>query len=154
MVSVARKPRTLRKASAEGRVSLSAAALRTVRDHRLGKGDLFAVARLAGIQAAKRTSEWIPLCHVVPLDAVEVDVELDERSPGVIVRARAVARGATGVEMEALVAVAAASLAVYDMIKALDRGALLGPMGVIAKSGGRSGSWRRSGSAAGPLRRR
>ena len=143
MVDVSSKPHTLREAEAAGRVSLSREAFQAIRDRRIPKGDVLAVARLAGIQAAKRTAEWVPLCHVVPLDQVTVDLSLDEEGPAVDLRATCRARGATGVEMESLVAVTAAALALYDMIKAVDREAHIGPIGVVRKTGGRRGVFSR-----------
>ena len=119
-------------------------AFRLLRENRLAKGDALGVARIAGIQAAKRTPEWIPLCHVVPLDDVDVRIDLDAKGRAALVRATASARWTTGVEMEALVAVSAACLALYDMAKAVDRGIEIGPIRLVAKRGGRSGTWRRA----------
>lgn len=153
MVDVGHKPPRRRAAEAGAFVALSAGALRAVRDNRLAKGDVLGVARLAGVQAAKRTAEWIPLCHTIPLDGVDVDLDVDEKRGGVSIRTRARARSATGVEMEALVAAAAAALALYDMIKAVDRAAVIGPVGVIRKSGGRRGPWRRAWPPRRPSRR-
>ena len=144
MVDVGAKRTTARRARAEGAIELSAEAFDALCSGRLAKGDAAAVARLAGIQAAKRTHEWIPLCHVVPLDHVAVEIEPDPRTRAVRVTAEARARSATGVEMEALVAVSAACLALYDMTKAIDRGATVSGIRVLEKSGGRSGRWRRS----------
>jgi len=146
MVDVGAKRATARHARAEGHVELSAEALAALAAGRLGKGDAVAVARLAGIQAAKRTAEWIPLCHTVPLDHLAVEVEPDAAAGVVRVTAEARARWTTGVEMEALVAVAAACLALYDMTKAVDRGATVGGIRLLEKSGGRSGRWRRRGA--------
>jgi cyclic pyranopterin phosphate synthase len=139
MVDTSSKPHTLREAEAAGRLSLSREAFQAIRDRRIPKGDVLAVARLAGIQAAKRTAEWVPLCHLVPLDQVTVELSLDEEGPAVDLRATCRARGATGVEMESLVAVTAAALTLFDMIKAVDREAHIGPIGVVRKSGGRRG---------------
>lgn len=143
MVDVGEKPVTARKAAAEGRVRFGAEAFRLLRENRLAKGDALAVARIAGIQAAKRTPEWIPLCHVVPLDDVDVRIDLDAKGRAALVRATASARWTTGVEMEALVAVSAACLALYDMTKGVDRGATIDSVRLMEKSGGRSGAWRR-----------
>ena len=143
MVDVGAKPATRRRAVAEGRVRFGAPAFEALRDNRLAKGDALAVARLAGIQAAKRTAEWIPLCHVVPLDAVDVTIVLDDAERTATVRAEATATWKTGVEMEALVAVSSACLALYDMTKALDRGIVVEDVRLLAKSGGRSGDWTR-----------
>ena len=148
MVDVSSKRVTRREAEAAGRVHLSPEAVHALREHRIQKGDAFAVARLAGIQAAKRTAEWIPLCHSVSLDQVDLSLELDADRPGVDIRAVVRARAVTGVEMEALVAVSAAALALYDMIKAVDRAALIGPIGVVRKTGGRSGTFERDWPAA------
>jgi cyclic pyranopterin phosphate synthase len=147
MVDVGPKKPTRRKARAEGRVSFNARAFRQLQENRLAKGDAIAVARLAGIQASKRTADWIPLCHSIPLDHVEVAIELepDERSARVV--ATVSARWATGVEMEALVAVSAACLTLYDMAKAVDRNATFCDVRLLTKSGGRSGDWRRRGGA-------
>jgi len=143
MVDVGAKPRTRRRAVAAAEVRFNAPAYRALREARLAKGDALAVARLAGIQAAKRTSEWVPLCHPVPLDAVTVEIELvdDERMARVTTEART--RWATGVEMEALVAASAACLALYDMAKALDRAIEISGPRLLLKEGGRSGRYRR-----------
>jgi cyclic pyranopterin phosphate synthase len=143
MVDVADKPATLREAAATGRVTMNPAAYRAVRAGALAKGDVAALARVAGIAAAKRTAEWIPLCHAVPLDHVGVEVRFEDRRRAVRVDATARARWSSGVEMEALVAVAAALLTVYDMAKALDRAMAIGPLVLTRKSGGRSGTYRR-----------
>ena len=145
MVDVGAKRSTRRRAVARGRVSLNRKAFKQLIENRLAKGDALAVARLAGIQAAKRTAEWIPLCHPVPLEHVEVVIDLDEAGPGVTVTATASARWTTGVEMEALVAVSAACLAIYDMAKAADRGITIEEVQLVRKSGGRSGNWSRRG---------
>ncbi len=145
MVDVGSKRVTRRRAVAQGRISLNRKAFKQLSDNRLAKGDALAVARLAGIQAAKRTAEWIPLCHTVPLEQVEVSVDLDESGPAVTVTATATARWTTGVEMEALVAVSAACLTIYDMAKAVDRAMTIGEVQLLRKSGGRSGNWTRRG---------
>ena len=121
---------------------MSAAAFRALASGRLAKGDALAVARIAGISAAKRTSELIPLCHPIPIDSVSVDLELEPAGRRVRITARASTSAKTGVEMEALVAVSAACLSIYDMIKAVDRAARIEDIRVTAKSGGRSGSFR------------
>jgi len=146
MVDVSAKPVTRRVAEASCRVRLAPATISRLRD--LPKGDAFAVARLAGIQAAKRTADWIPLAHPLPLDQVEVSLEAGEAE--VEVRSRVVATARTGAEMEALVACAAAALALYDMVKAVERGAVITELRLEAKSGGRSGPYRRAGEAASP----
>jgi cyclic pyranopterin phosphate synthase len=143
MVNVGGKRATRRRAVARGRLALGAAAFRLLAGNRLAKGDALAVARLAGIQAAKRTAEWIPLCHTVPLDHLTVAIDLDSAAREAVVTATAEARWATGVEMEAMVAVATACLALYDMTKGVDRGAAVREIVLLEKSGGRSGHFRR-----------
>jgi cyclic pyranopterin phosphate synthase len=143
MVDVGSKEVTARRAVAEGRVRLAKDAFEQLRDNRLAKGDALAVARLAGVQAAKRTADWIPLCHSIPLEHVDVEIELDPTDTVVIVTATAAARWTTGVEMEALVAVSAACLALYDMAKAVDRAITIERVRLLSKSGGRSGAWSR-----------
>ncbi len=142
MVDVSRKRVTLRRAVATAEVHLAAATLNLIHDGKIPKGDVFAVARLAGIQAAKRTAELIPLCHPLPVEAVQVNIEA--RPPTrVSIRVQAVVRARTGVEMEALTAACVAALSIYDMCKAVDRGITIGPVQLEHKSGGRSGTWRR-----------
>ena len=140
MVDVGGKPATLREATATGRVAMSAAALAAVRDGAAAKGDVLAVARIAGIMAAKRTSELIPLCHPLPLSRVTLDLALGD--DGVTVTATCATTGPTGVEMEALTAASVALLTIYDMAKALDRAMVIDGVRLLAKSGGRSGDWR------------
>jgi indole-3-glycerol phosphate synthase len=142
MVDVGAKAETAREAVAEGAVTMNADTLRAIEAGNLKKGDVLAVSRVAGIMAAKRTADLIPLCHPVPLTSVAVDLEADETLPGYRVRARAATTGRTGVEMEALTAVTAACLTLYDMAKAMDRGMVIGPVRLCEKSGGRSGHWR------------
>lgn len=140
MVDIADKQVTARKATATGRITLSAEALAAIRDGSAKKGDVLAVARVAGIMAAKRTGDLIPLCHPIPLTRVTLDLELGE---GVITAtATAATDGKTGVEMETLTAVTVALLTIYDMAKALDRGMTIEGVRLLAKSGGRSGDWR------------
>jgi cyclic pyranopterin phosphate synthase len=141
MVDVSAKPATAREAIAEGEIRIGAAALAAIRRGDVKKGDPLQTARLAGIMAAKRTAEIVPLCHPVPL--THVDVELSPRPFGYMITARAATVDRTGVEMEALVAVAAAALTLYDMLKALDRGIVIGPIQLREKRGGRSGEYRR-----------
>jgi cyclic pyranopterin phosphate synthase len=145
MVDVSGKGATLRRAVAQGRVAFGAEAFRLLRANKLAKGDALAVARLAGIQAGKRTAEWIPLCHTVPLTRLEVAIALETRGRTARITATAEARWSTGVEMEALVAVSAAALALYDMAKGVDRAISIQEIVLLEKSGGRSGSWRRQG---------
>jgi len=139
MVDVGGKPVTRREAVARGEVRMSAGAFSALAEGRLAKGDALAVARIAGIQAAKRTSEIVPLCHPVPLDSVSVDVELEPEASAARVTARATTDARTGVEMEALTAVAAACLSIYDMVKGIDRGCRIADIALAEKSGGRSG---------------
>jgi len=146
MVDVGDKATTRRRAVARGSVRLGERAYALLRENRLAKGDALAVARLAGIQAAKRTDEWIPLCHSVPLSHLDVEFEPDDAGSRLHVRATASATWTTGVEMEALVAVSAACLALYDMAKAVDRGIAIEDIRLLEKSGGRSGDWRSDGS--------
>jgi cyclic pyranopterin phosphate synthase len=143
MVDVGEKPVTPRAARASGRVVMAPATLEALQNRTLAKGDVLEVARLAGIQAAKRTWELIPLCHLLALDGVEVSFEfLDAQTLGIQAVARATAR--TGVEMEALTAVAVAALTVYDMCKALDRVMVIDQVRLEEKAGGRSGHFLRS----------
>jgi cyclic pyranopterin monophosphate synthase len=141
MVSVADKPETARTATASGRVELELATAKAVRAGRIGKGDVLGVARLAGIQAAKRTADWIPLCH--PLRLTGIEVELRVIGTTVAITATVSAFDRSGVEMEALAAVSAAALTVYDMCKAIDRGMVIGDIRLDEKRGGKSGTWRR-----------
>ena len=141
MVDVGEKPVTPREAVAEGRVVMSPEAFALVRDNAVAKGDVLAVARLAGIGGAKRTAELIPLCHTLPLDVVEVDAEADAGLPGVRITARVKATARTGVEMEALTAVSVACLTVYDMVKAVDRGMRIEGIRLLSKTGGVRGDW-------------
>jgi cyclic pyranopterin monophosphate synthase len=143
MVDVADKPVTQRVCIARGAVRMAPETLARIAEGRIEKGDVLATARLAGIQSAKRTDEWIPLCHSVPLDGVDVVLEPEPEQARVRIEARARAHARTGVEMEALVAVAAAGLAIYDMCKAIDRGMVLEAVHLVSKSGGRSGVWER-----------
>jgi len=139
MVDVSAKADTVREAVAEGRVEMAADALRAIREGTAKKGDVLAVARIAGIMAAKKTSDLIPLCHPLALSSVTVDFALGESA----ITATATARvtGPTGVEMEALTAVSVALLTVYDMAKAMDRGMRIEGIRLRAKSGGKSGDW-------------
>ena len=136
MVDVGGKPVTTRVATAEGVVVMSAEAFALVRDNAVKKGDVLTLAKVAGITGAKKTAELIPLCHPLPLDAIEVEAVADAALPGVRVTATARATARTGVEMEALAAVAAACLTVYDMVKAVDRRMRIEAVRVTAKHGG------------------
>jgi cyclic pyranopterin phosphate synthase len=142
MVDVSAKSVTVREATATGRVRTSAQVVALLRDDGLPKGDALAVARVAGIAGAKRTPDLVPLCHPVALHAVTVDLEILDDA--VLISATTRTADRTGVEMEALTAVAAAGLALIDMIKAVDRSASITDIRLESKSGGRSGSWRRS----------
>ena len=141
MVDVSSKEVTTREAVATAGVTLTTAVRDALFSGDLPKGDALAAVRLAGITGAKRTSELIPLCHPLPIDAVRIDVEATE--DGARITAAVVTTGRTGVEMEALTAVSVAALTLYDMVKGLDRGATIGPIQLIRKSGGRSGTWER-----------
>jgi cyclic pyranopterin monophosphate synthase len=141
MVDVGAKPITRREAVARGRIRISSEALRLVRRGRIAKGDPLEAARLAGIMAAKRTAELIPLCHPLPLS--HVTVELTARRDGYEIEARVATEAQTGVEMEALTAVAVAALTIYDMVKAADRTMSIGDIVLVEKRGGRSGDYRR-----------
>jgi len=144
MVDVSGKAVTAREAVARGRISMSREAIRQVRSGRVRKGDPLQTARLAGILAAKRTSDLIPLCH--PLALTHVDVALNEMPNGYEIEARVRTTGQTGVEMEALTAVSVAALTVYDMLKAVDRDMVIGEICLVEKRGGRSGEFTRGGS--------
>jgi cyclic pyranopterin phosphate synthase len=141
MVDVSAKDVTTREAVAAGRLTTTPEVIELLRGDRLPKGDALAVARIAGIAGAKRTPDLVPLCHPVALHAVTVDLHLTDDAVEVVATTRTADR--TGVEMEALTAVVAAGLALYDMVKAVDRSAVLGDVRLLAKSGGRSGQWRR-----------
>jgi cyclic pyranopterin phosphate synthase len=147
MVDVSDKPATERVAIAEGRVVMHAKTLALIRSGDAKKGDVLGTARIAGIMAAKRTHELIPLCHPIALSRVAVDLALEETPPSVVVRAEAKTVGPTGVEMEALTAVAVACLTVYDMAKAADRGMRIEAVRLVEKRGGKSGLWRAEESA-------
>jgi cyclic pyranopterin phosphate synthase len=142
MVDVAAKAETVREAVADAEVHIGAEAIRAIRRRTVAKGDPLQSARIAGIMAAKRTADLIPLCHPVPL--THVDVDLVPKRYGYLVVARAGTVGRTGVEMEALVAASAAALTLYDMLKAIDRGIVIGPIRLREKRGGRSGVYRRT----------
>lgn len=141
MVDVSDKPVTARTATASATVLLSPAAVQALRSGNVPKGDALAVARIAGIQGAKRTSELIPLCHPLMITGVDCDVEVTDR--GVLITAQVRTAERTGVEMEALTAVSIAGLAMIDMIKAIDRGATITDLRIEHKAGGRRGEWRR-----------
>jgi cyclic pyranopterin monophosphate synthase len=142
MVDVSAKPATERVAVAEGRVVMKPATLALVLKGDAKKGDVLGAARIAGIQAAKRTHELIPLCHPLAITKVAVDLEPDKSLPGLIVTATVKVTGQTGVEMEALTAVSVACLTVYDMVKAVERGMRIDGIRLMEKSGGKSGRYR------------
>jgi cyclic pyranopterin monophosphate synthase len=149
MVDVGAKDETERVARAEAVVIMAPETLAIIVDEAAPKGDVVAVARLAGIMAAKRTHELIPLCHQLNLTKVAVDIEADGRLPGLHVTTEARLRGRTGVEMEALVAASVACLTIYDMCKAVDRGMEVTGVRLLEKSGGRSGQWTRDDAGGG-----
>lgn len=144
MVDVGGKPETDRRAVASGTITMTPGAFATLRDQGGPKGDVLGTAELAGVMAAKRTADLIPLCHPLRLDQVDVHAALDAGLPGVRVDATVRCVGRTGVEMEALTAVAVALLTVYDMVKATGHDLRIGDIMLLEKSGGRSGDWRRS----------
>jgi cyclic pyranopterin monophosphate synthase len=141
MVDVAEKPATVRKAIAEGMITMSPEALAAIREGKAKKGDVLAVARIAGIMAAKKTSDLIPLCHPIALTSVTLDFVLEDKN--ITATATVTTTGPTGVEMEALTAVSVALLTLYDMAKAIDRGMNIENIRLLSKSGGRSGDWQR-----------
>lgn len=147
MVDVGGKEATERRAVAEGTISMAPNTFRLLMEGRGAKGDPISAARIAGIMASKRTADLIPLCHAIALTQTVVDIEPDPRNYLVRVRAETRTRDRTGVEMEALVAVSIALLTLYDMLKAVDRGMVLGDICLLEKEGGRSGHWRRASSA-------
>jgi cyclic pyranopterin phosphate synthase len=143
MVDVGDKAITAREAMARGEVKMEPATLRRVVSGRTKKGDVLAVARVAGILAAKRTHELIPLCHPLPLQSIALEIEPNRARSTIEVEARVRVEAKTGVEMEALTAVAVACLTIYDMVKAIDRGMTIGAIRLIRKRGGKSGTWMR-----------
>jgi cyclic pyranopterin monophosphate synthase len=142
MVDVTDKAVTDRTAQAIGFIAMAAETLALVTTGEAKKGDVLAVARVAGIMAAKRTHELIPLCHSLAITKASVDFEMRQEPCGIAVSATVKVSGQTGVEMEALTAVSVACLTIYDMLKAADRGMVIGPVQLVEKTGGRSGSWR------------
>lgn len=142
MVDVGGKAVSRREAVAISRVRMQAETLRTILRGNAHKGDVLSAARLAGIMAAKKTPDLIPLCHPVGLSAVQIEIDADEALPGLVVTSTARCTGTTGVEMEALTAASIACLTIYDMGKSLDRGMVIEQIRLIAKSGGKSGDWR------------
>jgi cyclic pyranopterin phosphate synthase len=144
MVDVSEKPVTARSATARGHIVMKPETLVAIRDNAIAKGDVLGVARIAGIQAAKRTAELVPLCHQLPLSGVSVDFELDESLPGVRVTASARTAAQTGVEMEAIMAVSVTLVTLYDMAKGVDKGMVIGEISLTEKRGGKSGDWVRT----------
>ena len=143
MVDVGAKPATARRARASGSIRMSPGTLDLIERNQLEKGDVLTVARIAGIMAAKKTSDLIPLCHPLPLDDVQIRIVPDPALPGVRVEAEAATTGRTGVEMEAMVGVMVTLVTVYDMAKAHDRGMIISEIRLEEKSGGKSGTWTR-----------
>lgn len=143
MVDVSAKADTRRLARARGCVVMAPETLALARAGQAKKGDVFGVARIAGVMAAKKASDLIPLCHPLPLSSVSVDITADDALPGLRVEVEAGVTGKTGVEMEALTAVSVACLTIYDMLKAVDRGMRIEGVALVSKEGGKSGDWRR-----------
>jgi cyclic pyranopterin phosphate synthase len=143
MVDITEKPLTLREAVAKGSVYMKAETLKLIKDKKIQKGDVFGVARVAGIMAAKRTSELIPMCHPLNITSVNIDFDLDSKKNKVDIEARVRIIGQTGVEMEALTAVSAVALTIYDMCKAVDKKMIISDIMLLEKKGGRSGLYKR-----------
>ena len=143
MVDVSGKEITERFARATGVISMSPAALEAIQKNTVEKGDVLGVARIAGVMAAKRTAELIPLCHPLPLSDVQVDATIDDTIPGIRVESAVRTAGKTGVEMEAIVAVSVTLVTVYDMAKSLDTSMVISGICLVEKAGGRSGHWKR-----------
>ncbi|MEW6419211.1 MAG: cyclic pyranopterin monophosphate synthase MoaC [Nitrospirota bacterium] len=143
MVDITEKPLTLREAVAKGSVSMKAETLKLIKNKKVPKGDVFGVARVAGIMAAKRTSELIPMCHTLNITSVNIDFDLDGKKNKVDIEARVRIIGQTGVEMEALTAVSVAALTIYDMCKAVNKEMTISDIMLLEKKGGRSGLYKR-----------
>ena len=143
MVDVSAKPATARLARAAGAISMQPTTFAAIRDNTLAKGDVLAVAKIAGVMAAKRTADLIPLCHPLPLSDIQVTLSLDPGLPGVQVEVTARTTGPTGVEMEAITAVAVTLITVYDMAKGVDKGMMIKDIRLLEKAGGRTGHWQR-----------
>jgi cyclic pyranopterin phosphate synthase len=141
MVDVTGKRTTTRYARAEGTIAMRAETLAAIRGNAIAKGDVLGVARVAGIMAAKRTPELVPLCHQIPLTAVQVDFELDDSLPGIRVVAWVTTEAQTGVEMEAITAVSVSLITLYDMAKGVDKAMVIGQISLLEKRGGKSGDW-------------
>ena len=144
MVDVSGKDVTVRMARATGAIRMQRETLHAIQANTIAKGDVLGVARLAGIMAAKRTSELVPLCHPIPLSDIRIDITLDDALPGLRVEATAKTAAQTGVEMEAIIAVSVTLVTVYDMAKAVDRSMVIGEIFLAEKLGGRSGHWSRT----------
>jgi len=143
MVDVTRKPSTIREAVARGSVYMQSVTLQLIQDGKMPKGDVLCVARVAGIAAAKKTSELIPMCHPLAITSANIEFSIDNKMDRVVIESRVKVAGQTGVEMEALTAVSAAALAVYDMCKAVDKQMVISDIMLIEKRGGRSGVFKR-----------
>ena len=139
MVDIGEKPQTMRQATASGFVKMDPETLKMIENKNSKKGDVLGVARLAGIMGAKQTSTLIPLCHPLSLNHINIEMEIDNKLPGILITASCSVTGATGVEMEAMTAVSIATLTIYDMCKAVDRGMEIGSIRLTHKSGGKSG---------------
>ncbi len=145
MVDVTEKPSTVREAMARGSVSMKPETLRLIQDKKIPKGDVLCVARVAGIQAVKKTSELIPMCHPLNITSVSVDLSPDDKRSKIDIEARVKVTGQTGVEMEALTAVSVSALTIYDMCKAVDKEMVISDIKLMEKKGGRSGHFKRGG---------
>jgi cyclic pyranopterin phosphate synthase len=143
MVDVSGKPSTQREAAASGSVYLEKETMKMIADNKIAKGNVFETARLAGIMAAKKTGELIPLCHPLYLSSVRIDMKADRKKGRIEIQSRVRCTGQTGVEMEALTAVSVAALTVYDMCKAVDKGMVISDIMLLEKRGGKSGEWKR-----------
>jgi cyclic pyranopterin phosphate synthase len=153
MVDVSAKPQTARSATARGTVRMTSSTLAAIQSNQIRKGDVLSVARIAGIMAAKKTAELIPLCHPLPVDDIQLRIDPDDTLPGLRVEATVATTAKTGVEMEAIVAVTIALVTVYDMAKAMDRQMVIGDIVLMAKSGGQSGDFARlDGTPPAPYR--
>ena len=148
MVDLGKKESTQRRAVAEGRIAMDSTTLEMIQQGSHKKGDVLAIARIAGIMAAKRTAELVPLCHPIMLTGISVDLDIDAENPGVICTATTKTTERTGVEMEALTAVQVTLLTIYDMCKAVDRGMQMQAIRLVHKSGGKSGDWNRQSTSA------
>ncbi len=146
MVDITEKNETVRTAVAHSSIRVNEEIYTKVKENKMKKGDVLAVAQVAGIMAAKKTSEWIPMCHPLMLKGVDINFSWEEKSPAYILHIEATVKtkGSTGVEMEALTAATATALTVYDMCKAIDKGMVIGPTYLVEKTGGKSGDYRRN----------